>query len=107
MKIFHFFGDSVTLGVNDAPEGGWVARLAKKAAEAGLCLPPDTFYNMGVRKNSSRMILDRWEAEFKARVIDGVPSCLLFASAPWTWPLPRDLPMFLWANPPPTPAKFF
>ena len=70
MKIFHVFGDSVTLGVNDAPAGGWVARLAGKAAEAGLPVPPDTFYNMGVRKNSSRMILslfapsqdpaDRW-----------------------------------------------
>lgn len=92
MKIFHFFGDSVTLGVNDAPAGGWVARLAKKAAEAGLCLPPDTFYNMGVRKNSSRMILDRWEAEFKARVIDGVPSCLLFCFGTVDMAAPKGSP---------------
>ena len=78
MKLFHFFGDSVTLGVNDAPAGGWVARLAGKAAAAGLSVPPDTFYNMGVRKNSSRMILERWEAEFRARTMEGVPSFLLF-----------------------------
>ncbi|HJD97974.1 GDSL-type esterase/lipase family protein [Mailhella massiliensis] len=78
MKIFHFFGDSVTLGVNDAPAGGWVARLAGKAAAAGLQVPPDTFYNMGVRKNSSAMILERWKREFQARAMEGVPSFLIF-----------------------------
>lgn len=78
MKIFYFFGDSVTLGVNDAPAGGWVARLAGKAAAAGLQVPPDTFYNMGVRRHSSAMILERWEREFQARAMEGVPSFLLF-----------------------------
>ena len=78
MKIFHFFGDSVTLGVNDAPAGGWVARLAGKAAAAGLQVPPDTFYNMGVRRHSSAMIRERWEREFQARTIESVPSFLLF-----------------------------
>ena len=43
MKLFYFFGDSVTLGVHDAPAGGWVARLAGKAAEKGLNVPPATF----------------------------------------------------------------
>ena len=62
MKLFYFFGDSITLGVNDAPAGGWVARLAGLAGEKGLPVPPDTFYNLGVRKNTSRMILERWEA---------------------------------------------
>lgn len=92
MKIFHFFGDSVTLGVNDAPAGGWVARLAGKAAQAGLEVPPDTFYNMGVRKNSSRMIMDRWEAEFKARTIDGVPSFLLFCFGTVDMASPKGFP---------------
>lgn len=78
MKLFHFFGDSVTLGVNDAPAGGWVARLAGKAAESGLPVPPDTFYNLGVRKNSSSMIRERWEGELKARTMEGVPSFLFF-----------------------------
>ena len=78
MKLFYFFGDSVTLGVNDAPAGGWVARLAGKAAGKGLNVPPDTFYNLGVRKNSSRSILARWEAEYKARAMEGCPSVLAF-----------------------------
>ena len=78
MKICYFFGDSVTLGVNDAPAGGWVARFAGKAEQEGLLKSPDTFYNLGVRKNSSRMILDRWEEEYKVRTIEGVPSYMLF-----------------------------
>lgn len=92
MKIFHFFGDSVTLGVNDTPAGGWVARLAGKAAAAGLPVPPDTFYNMGVRKNSSRMILARWEAEFRARTIEGVPSFLLFCFGTVDMAAPKGSP---------------
>ena len=78
MTLFYFFGDSVTLGVNDAPAGGWVARLAGKAAGKGLNVPPDTFYNLGVRKNSSRSILARWEAEYQARAMEGCPSVLAF-----------------------------
>ena len=92
MKIFHFFGDSVTLGVNDAPAGGWVSRLAGKAAQAGLSVPPDTFYNMGVRRNSSRMILDRFEAEFKARTMEGVPSYLLFFFGTVDMAAPKGVP---------------
>ncbi len=92
MKIFHFFGDSVTLGVNDAPAGGWVSRLAGKAAQAGLSVPPDTFYNMGVRRNSSRMILDRFEAEFKARAMEGVPSYLLFCFGTVDMAAPKGFP---------------
>ena len=78
MKIFCFFGDSVMLGVSDAPAGGWVARLAGKAAQNGLCIPPDTFYNLGVRKNSSRSILARWEEEYRARAMEGCPSYFVF-----------------------------
>ena len=92
MKIFHFFGDSVTLGVTDAPAGGWVCRLAGKAAQAGLSVPPDTFYNMGVRRNSSRMILARFETEFKARVMEGVPSYLLFCFGTVDMAAPKGFP---------------
>lgn len=92
MKLFHFFGDSVTLGVNDAPAGGWVTRLAAKAAAAGLPVPPDTFYNLGVRRNSSSMILARWEEEFKARTMEGVPSFLLFCFGTVDMATPKGSP---------------
>ena len=92
MKLFYFFGDSVTLGVNDAPAGGWVARLAGKAAEKGLNVPPDTFYNMGVRKNSSRDILARWEAEYKARAMEGCPATLVFCFGTVDMAAPHAVP---------------
>ena len=92
MKIFCFFGDSITLGVNDAPCGGWVTRLAGKAAEKGLNVPPDTFYNLGVRKNSSRAILERWEAEFKARAIEGCPAYLVFCFGTVDMAAPHAVP---------------
>lgn len=78
MNIFYFFGDSVTLGVNDASAGGWVARLAGMAAAQGLQVPPDTFYNLGARKHSSAMIMQRWEGEYLARAIEGVCPFLIF-----------------------------
>ena len=92
MKLFYFFGDSVTLGVNDAPAGGWVARLAGKAADRGLSVPPDTFYNLGVRKNSSRDILARWESEYKARAIEGCPATLVFCFGTVDMAAPHAVP---------------
>ena len=92
MKLFFFFGDSVTLGVSDAPAGGWVARLAGKAAQKGLNVPPDTFYNMGVRKNSSRAVLARWESEFKARAMEDCPSTLVFCVGTVDMAAPNAVP---------------
>ena len=92
MKLFYFFGDSVTLGVNDASAGGWVARLAGKAAERGLNVPPDTFYNLGVRKNSSRDILARWEAEYRARAMEGCPATLVFCFGTVDMAAPHAVP---------------
>ncbi len=92
MKLFFFFGDSVTLGVDDAPAGGWVARLAGKAAQKGLNVPPDTFYNMGVRKNSSRSILERWESEYRARAMEGCPVTLVFCFGTVDMAAPHAVP---------------
>lgn len=48
MKTFFFFGDSITLGVNDTLAGGWIGRFAGLASQrAGLPVPPSTFYNLG------------------------------------------------------------
>ena len=67
MKTFFFFGDSITLGVNDTLAGGWIGRFAGLASQrAGLPVPPSTFYNLGVRKHSSLQIRERWA--------DGLPN---------------------------------
>ena len=92
MKLFFFFGDSVTLGVDDAPAGGWVVRLAGKAAQKGLNVPPDTFYNMGVRKNSSRSILERWESEYRVRALEGCPVTLVFCFGTVDMAAPHAVP---------------
>lgn len=78
MKTFFFFGDSITLGVNDVAAGGWVGRFAALAGEAGLPVPPSTFYNLGARRHSSRHIRQRWLAEYRARLTPETASHLIF-----------------------------
>lgn len=78
MKLFFFFGDSVTLGVCDPAAGGWPARFAGELLTSGLASLPDTFHNLGVRKNSSAMVAARWEGECRTRSMEGVVNKLLF-----------------------------
>ena len=79
MKTFFFFGDSITLGVNDTLAGGWIGRFAGLAAQrAGLPVPPYTFYNLGVRKHSSLQIRERWASEYRSRVNDATVPYLVF-----------------------------
>lgn len=79
MKQFFFFGDSITLGVNDPKGNGWVGQFAKGISDNhGLTVPPTTFYNLGVRKNSSREIRGRWVTEFSSRQFPAAQNFLLF-----------------------------
>ncbi len=78
MKTLFFFGDSITLGVNDVLAGGWVGRFAGLACGAGLPVPPSTFYNLGVRKHSSRQIRDRWRSEYQCRINPASVPFLIF-----------------------------
>ncbi|WP_302978758.1 GDSL-type esterase/lipase family protein [Bilophila wadsworthia] len=79
MKTFFFFGDSITLGVNDTLAGGWIGRFAGLASQrAGLPVPPSTFYNLGVRKQSSLQIRERWASEYRSRVNDATVPYLVF-----------------------------
>ena len=79
MKTFFFFGDSITLGVNDTLAGGWIGRFAGLASQrAGLPVPPSTFYNQGVRKHSSLQIRERWASEYRSRVNDATVPYLIF-----------------------------
>ncbi|THB66002.1 MAG: hypothetical protein D6E12_11455 [Desulfovibrio sp.] len=74
--IVCFFGDSLTNGVND-PEGlGWVGRLCNEARRKGRDI---TAYNLGVRRQSSRDILARWQDEASRRKLGAQPMRLVFA----------------------------
>ena len=79
MKTFFFFGDSITLGVNDTLAGGWIGSFAGLASQrAGLPVPPSTFFYLGVRKHSSLQIRERWASEYRSRVNDATVPYLVF-----------------------------
>jgi len=60
-----FFGDSLVAGVGDETGLGWVGRSVAAAHAAGIALTP---YNLGVRRDTSRDILSRWENEARPRL---------------------------------------
>lgn len=66
MKTFFFFGDSLTLGVNDKGMLGWTGRFASTLE---LPVPPTTFYNLGARKHTSQAIVSRWKDEVRRRAL--------------------------------------
>lgn len=59
-----FVGDSFVQGTCDPECRGWVGRVAVAGCAAGFDL---TAYNLGVRRDTSRDVLQRWEAECEAR----------------------------------------
>ena len=77
-----FFGDSITLGVNDNEQpGGYVSRLALlAAADKAFAMPPATFYNLGARRQTLSQIEARFEQEYTARLMPGIRSRLAFCT---------------------------
>ncbi len=57
------------MGVNVPPEQSWTGRFAAAAVRQGLPVPPTTFYNLGVRRQPSVKIAQRWEAEYRCRLV--------------------------------------
>ena len=82
MKCICFFGDSLALGVNDRKMQGWTGRWHIRAQEAmednGAGFPALTTYNLGVRKNGSPAVRERWEEELAARILDGAEMMSVF-----------------------------
>ncbi|MGW0227700.1 GDSL-type esterase/lipase family protein [Actinopolymorpha singaporensis] len=63
-----FVGDSYTAGVGD-PEGlGWVGRVARETLRRGRDL---TFYNLGIRRDTSRDVQARFAGEIGSRLAAG------------------------------------
>lgn len=60
-----FIGDSFVNGTGDRTYMGWTGRLCTAAAERGY---PVTHYNLGVRRETSRDILKRWQQEVECRL---------------------------------------
>lgn len=60
-----FIGDSFVQGTYDPECRGWVGRVSAAARIAGFDV---TAYNLGVRKDTSRDVLARWETECSSRL---------------------------------------
>ncbi len=65
-----FVGDSFVQGTCDPECRGWVGRVGAAAQARGFHV---TAYNLGIRRDTSRDILARWEAECAARLQMGTP----------------------------------
>ena len=64
-----FVGDSLVNGTGDETSLGWAGRLCAAASANGHAI---TYYNLGIRRDTTRDILLRWEHECDLRL---PPSC--------------------------------
>ena len=71
-----FVGDSITVGSGDAGFLGWPGRLCIAETERGHDV---TLYNMGVRGDTSEMVLPRWRSECDVRLPDHVNGRLVLS----------------------------
>ncbi|MBF6328885.1 GDSL-type esterase/lipase family protein [Nocardia transvalensis] len=71
-----FVGDSLMAGLGDRQCLGWAGRLAARAIGAGR---PVTYYNLGVRGQTSADIAARWEAECEQRLPEGIDARVVFS----------------------------
>ena len=62
-----FIGDSLVNGTGDEAALGWAGRLCVMANASDI---PVTYYNLGIRRNTSKDILLRWESECTLRLPD-------------------------------------
>lgn len=62
-----FIGDSLVNGTGDEAALGWAGRLCALAHASDI---PVTYYNLGIRRNTSKDILLRWENECTLRLPD-------------------------------------
>lgn len=90
MKTFYFFGDSITLGVNVTAEDVWTGLVATHLTTRGLPVPPTTFYNLGVRKNTSKLIAERFHDEYNRRLLPETESYFVIMCGNVDMAMPQD-----------------
>jgi lysophospholipase L1-like esterase len=71
-----FVGDSYVAGTGDATCVGWVGHVCKAAWSRGEQI---SFYNLGVRGDTTEMVAARWRSECEARLPSEVPGRLVFS----------------------------
>jgi lysophospholipase L1-like esterase len=71
-----FIGDSFVNGTNDPECLGWTGRVAASAQRKGYNL---TSYNLGIRRETSNDIAQRWLHEARLRLPDGCKPFVVFS----------------------------
>ena len=71
-----FFGDSFTAGTGDPTYLGWSGRVCAAITSPNYYL---SYYNLGIRGNTSEQIEVRWLAEAAKRLPDGCDNRLVFS----------------------------
>lgn len=71
-----FVGDSFVNGTCDLAYLGWTGRLCLNLAEQGLRV---TYYNLGIRGDTSADIVQRWEIETARRLKEGYDNRVVFS----------------------------
>lgn len=71
-----FLGDSLVHGTKDEKALGWAGRLCASAIAQGF---PITYYNLGIRGDTSEGIKQRWEHECALRLGDDCDSRLVLS----------------------------
>jgi len=71
-----FVDDSFVQGTSDPECLGWAGRVSRSAIQNGYDL---TYYNLGVRKDTSHDIAARWEREVKPRLPERSAGYVVFS----------------------------
>jgi len=71
-----FVGDSMVAGIGDPEHLGWVGRVCKSAAAQGIVL---SAYNLGVRRQTSADIAQRWAQECASRLPESCATRVVFS----------------------------
>lgn len=71
-----FVGDSFVNGTGDEEYLGWPGRLCRGLREQGTDV---TYYNLGIRRETSRGLRKRWEAEVKRRLDEAEDGRVVFS----------------------------
>ena len=71
-----YIGDSFVNGTGDPQKLGWSGHLSAMSENSQREI---THYNLGVRRETSEDIRERWEREVSSRLIDGTENYVVFS----------------------------
>ena len=71
-----FIGNSFVNGTGDPEKLGWCTRVCSKSTDKSRDI---TYYNLGIRRETSSDIKERWEAEAEQRFFEGSDNRVVFS----------------------------